>query len=47
MEFLALVLKPFIALVLFGLIALPLSLFIKRHLPEGRLKRILFFSWRT
>ena len=39
---LALLLKPLAALVLFGLIALPISLLIKRFLPDGKVKRILF-----
>jgi hypothetical protein len=42
----AVVLKPFVLLVLFFLIAL-LVLPIKKYLPEGRLKRFLFFSWRV
>jgi len=32
----AILLKPFGALILFGCIALPISLVIKRFLPEGR-----------
>lgn len=47
MELLAIVLKPFVAIVLFGFVALPISLVIKKYLPEGRLKRLLFFTWRT
>lgn len=42
-----LILKPFLAVVLFGLIALPLSLWIGKFIPEGRIKRILFFKWRA
>lgn len=37
----ALVLKPLAALVLFGLILLPIRLAVKRWLPEGKLKRLL------
>jgi hypothetical protein len=37
----ALILKPFAALVLFGLICLPIRIAVRRWLPEGRLKRIL------
>jgi hypothetical protein len=38
----ALLLKPFAALVLFGLIVLPIELLLARFWPEGRLKRVLF-----
>jgi hypothetical protein len=38
---LAVVLKPFAALVLFGLICLPARLAVQRWMPDGRLKRLL------
>ncbi len=38
---LAIILKPFAALVLFGLIALPCRLLVQRHMKEGKLKRFL------
>ena len=38
----ALLLKPFAALVLFGLIVLPIELVLAKFWPEGRLKRVLF-----
>jgi hypothetical protein len=37
----ALILKPFIALVVFGLICLPCRLLVQRKLPDGKLKRFL------
>ena len=42
----ALLIKPLVALVLFGLIALPARFAVKRWLREGRLKRILLFRIR-
>lgn len=45
--FWAILLKPFIALALFALIVIPLELAVKRWMPECKLKRILFFSWRV
>ena len=38
---LAVVLKPFAALVLFGLIALPCRLLVQRYMRDGKLKRLL------
>lgn len=38
---LALILKPLGALILFGLICLPARLAVQRWLPPGRLKRLL------
>ena len=43
----ALAIKSFVLMVLFGLIVWPLARFISRYLPEGRLKRILFYSWEV
>jgi hypothetical protein len=40
---LALILKPFIALVVLGLICLPARLAVQRYMPEGKLKRFLLF----
>lgn len=37
-----LLLKPFAALVLFGLVVLPIELVLAKFWPEGRLKRVLF-----
>lgn len=39
----AMLLKPFVALVILGLICLPARLAVMRWIPEGRLKRILLF----
>lgn len=39
--FLAQVLKPFLLLVVLGLICLPVRMAAKRWLPEGKLKRLL------
>lgn len=42
----ALIMKPIILLILFGTVrALTFPLY--RWMPEGKLKRILFFSWRV
>jgi hypothetical protein len=38
---LALILKPLVMFVMFGLIVLPLVFAFKRWFPEGRLKRLL------
>lgn len=38
----AILLKPFGALIMFGLIALPISLVIKRLMPDGKVKTFLF-----
>ena len=43
---LAIVLKPFGLLILFGFVAL-LVYPLRKYLPEGRLKRFLFFSWKV
>jgi hypothetical protein len=43
---LAIVLKPLGLIVLFGF-TWYLSRWIKQYLPEGRLKRFLFFSWKV
>lgn len=37
----AVVLRPFAALVLFGLICLPARMAVQRWMPPGRLKRLL------
>ena len=37
----AILLKPFGALILFGCIALPLRLLYEKHAPEGKLKKFL------
>ena len=42
----ALVLKPFGLLLMF-LPGAVLVWWLKRHLPEGKLRRILLFSWRV
>jgi hypothetical protein len=42
----ALILKPFGLLVLFSFVAL-LVYPLRKHLPEGRLKRFLFISWKV
>ena len=42
----AIVLKPFIAVVILCGVRL-LALWIRDLLPDGRLKRFLFFSWRV
>lgn len=38
---LAIVIKPLVALVLFGLICLPARLAVQRWMPEGKVKRLL------
>jgi hypothetical protein len=38
---LALLIKPFVALVVFGLICLPARFALQRHMPDGKLKRFL------
>jgi hypothetical protein len=38
---LALLLKPFIALVVFGLICLPARLAVRAWMPDGKIKRLL------
>jgi hypothetical protein len=38
----ALILKPFVVLIIFGLIVIPLTLLAKKYIPEGKIKRILF-----
>jgi hypothetical protein len=38
---LAMLVKPFVALVIFGLICLPIRLAAQRFIPDGVLKRIL------
>jgi hypothetical protein len=38
---LAVVLKPFAALVLFGLICLPARMAVQRWLPDGKFKKLL------
>jgi hypothetical protein len=43
---LALLIKPFVALVLFGLICLPIRFAVKRWLRDGKLKRLLLFRIR-
>lgn len=37
----ALVLRPFVALIVFGLICLPARLAVQRYMPPGRLKSLL------
>jgi hypothetical protein len=44
--YLAMVLRPIAALVLFGLICLPVRLAAKKWLPEGWLKRLLLTEIR-
>lgn len=39
---LAMLLKPLVALLLFGLIVLPIKMLLERVIPEGKIKRILF-----
>jgi hypothetical protein len=41
----AIFLKGFVLLAVFGLVVLPIEMLLKRYLPEGRLKRVLFFRW--
>jgi hypothetical protein len=40
---LAIVLRPFVALLVVGLVLLPARLVLQKKLPEGRLKRLLLF----
>ena len=39
---LAVVLKPVAALILFGLICLPIKMAVHKILPDGKVKRLLF-----
>lgn len=39
---LALILKPFVALLVFGGIVLPIKLLFQRHMKDGPVKRFLF-----
>lgn len=41
---LALLIKPFVALVVFGLIALPIRLLVQNRLKDSRLKRLLLWE---
>lgn len=42
--FWAILLRPFVALFIFGLVLLPIRLTVKRWLPEGKLKRFLLWE---
>ena len=44
---LALLLKPLFLIILFGCIVLPIEWVIWKLLPEGKLKRLLFFKWKA
>ena len=44
---LAILLKPFIAFVIMAGIVLPIEWIFRKIIPEGRLKRILFYSWKV
>ena len=44
---LAAFLRPFIAVLVLALLVYPIKWLVQRYLPEGRLKRFLFISWRT
>lgn len=44
---LGLLLKPFIAFAIMVAIVLPIKWLFWKLLPEGKLKRILFFSWKV
>ncbi len=44
---LAIALKPLIALVIMLAIVLPVKWLFLHAIPEGRLKRILFYSWKV
>lgn len=39
---LAILLKPFVVLVFFGCIVIPIEMLLSRHMKDGKLKRILF-----
>ena len=41
MTFLAIALKPLAALIMFGLICLPIRLAVQKWFPESRIKRLL------
>ena len=43
----AVVLKPLIAIAIMCLIVVPIKWIFWKLIPEGKLKRILFFSWRV
>ncbi len=40
---LAMIVKPFVALIILGLICLPARLAVIKYLPNGKLKRFLLF----
>lgn len=44
---LGLLLKPLIALAIMVLIVLPIKWLFWKLIPEGKLKRVLFFSWKV
>lgn len=39
--------RPFIALILVVVFALPVKWAVQKWMPEGKLKRILLFSWKV
>jgi len=41
--YIAIVLRPFVALIVFGLILLPIRLAVQRWFPEGRVKKLLLY----
>lgn len=41
------VLAPFMATVMVFLFARPIKNFLKKRMRDGRLKRLLFFSWKV
>jgi len=43
----SLLLKPFIAIAIMCLIVVPIKWVFWKFLPEGRLKRFLFISWKV
>ena len=43
----ALLVKPLVALVVIGGIALPIRLAVQKWMPDGKLKRFLLFSWKV
>jgi hypothetical protein len=41
----ALLVKPFVALLVLWLVMIPIRRFVQRKMPEGRLKRFFLIRW--
>ena len=45
--YLGIALKGFMFLAMMYMIVYPVERLVKKHLPEGKLKKLLFFSWEA